>query len=212
MGYGSSSNLSPLAPPFTVDRSVSNPLVDLTEPVSTYGVSMNNTSLHNWVSSSTNPSNSAHDYFSNPNPEFEPLVSGTQYIYSPSSLSAANYTSQHHHVPPVNAKAPSHLTSFVKGNAYYHSYVSPAIAEERNPVVSHQSGYDLLSSARVPVSSGESSVDAYAQGAQHSVLPWGGLWEGMPAWQQSNPEGVFCSNNTVAKQGILVLYFAFFYN
>lgn len=71
MGYGSSSpsssNLSALAPPFTVDRSIPKPVVDLTDTA--YGIAFDHSS-HDWLG--PQPPTPSPDHFSSTNmKEFE---------------------------------------------------------------------------------------------------------------------------------------------
>ncbi|XP_037496651.1 uncharacterized protein LOC105640811 isoform X2 [Jatropha curcas] len=200
-GYGgasspSSSNLSALAPPFTVDRSVpksgSNPLVDLTEP--TYAVTFNS-SLHNWVGA--HPPSSRLDYFSISNSEFDSVPSSNAYGYSSSTA----------HVPPLNpCVSVSASTNLLEVKPYYPSYVSPAIGSDGSLGVSHHSGYDLLSTTHVATPNG-SSNDDYIQslsGMEH-LAQWSGLWEGLVDWQQSEQvqlERSFSSNENFIDQGL----------
>ncbi|KAL5738850.1 hypothetical protein ACOSP7_031611 [Xanthoceras sorbifolium] len=102
----SSSNLSPLAPPFTVDRSVPKPLVDLTEPPL------------NWLNT--------HSL------SFESVPSSNPYGYSFSSPSS-HMPSLNNNSIPVTSTDSAFLyggqttpdSSFVEAKPYYPSYVSP---------------------------------------------------------------------------------------
>ncbi|XP_058010080.1 uncharacterized protein LOC110656432 isoform X3 [Hevea brasiliensis] len=208
-GYGggsspSPSNLSALAPPFTVDRSVpkpgSNPLVDLTEPA--YAVTFN-PSLQNWLG--PHPPNSRPDYFSISNPEFDSVPSSNAYRFSSSNA----------HVPAFDASVSASTdtilygqgsTSLLEAKPYYPSYVSPTICSDGPLGLSHHSGYDLLTTSHVATSNG-SSHDDYTQnlsGLEH-VAQWGGLWEGLADWQQSEQvqlDASFCPNEKFINQGL----------
>ncbi|KAF2299551.1 hypothetical protein GH714_032513 [Hevea brasiliensis] len=208
-GYGggsspSPSNLSALAPPFTVDRSVpkpgSNPLVDLTEPA--YAVTFN-PSLQNWLG--PHPPNSRPDYFSITNPEFDSVPSSNAYRFSSSNA----------HVPAFDASVSASTdtilygqgsTSLLEAKPYYPSYVSPTICSDGPLGLSHHSGYDLLTTSHVATSNG-SSHDDYTQnlsGLEH-VAQWGGLWEGLADWQQSEQvqlDASFCPNEKFINQGL----------
>ena len=115
MGFGSfgnggssssSSNLSALAPPFTVDRPVSkplsNPLVNFTE--STYAAPFNS-SLHNWVHPQSPVSRP--DYFSNPNS----AVDSVQATGVPPSNAYRYTVSQPVNSPVVHLPPLSHIVS-----------------------------------------------------------------------------------------------------
>ncbi|ESR54509.1 hypothetical protein CICLE_v10018632mg [Citrus x clementina] len=103
----SSSNLSALAPPFTVDRSVSKPLVDLTEPplnwLNTHPLNFDSVHSSNAYGYSFNPPSTAHI----PPPENPiPITSASSFLYGQSSDA----------IPSAN---------LVEANPYYPSYVSP---------------------------------------------------------------------------------------
>ncbi|KAG5229470.1 Plant peroxidase [Salix suchowensis] len=179
----SSSNLSASAPPFTVDRSVAKPLLDLTEP--TYPVSLNS-SLHSWVTSNSHISNSRPDLFPIPSLEFDsvpsPLAFGTPRLF-PNAI----------YEPPSS-------------EPYYpSSYVSPAIAIDDSLKILNQSGYELLSASHVGTSNG-STRDDYSQslvGLEHTTQ-WSGLWEGVSDWHQSKKlqlDGSFCAKENFINQG-----------
>jgi hypothetical protein len=207
----SSSNLSPLAPPFTVDRSVAIPLLDLTEP--TYPVSLN-PSLHNWATSNSHIPNSRPDLFPLPNLEFDSIPSPNVFGYSSAT---PQVTSKNH--PLVLASTDAVLygqsnPSLVEAVPYYpSSYVSPAIGSDGHLKIPHQSGYELLSNSYVGTSNG-SSHDDYTQsslGLEHATQ-WSGLWEGVTDWNQSKKlqlDGGFCEKENFINQGILVSLFCF---
>ncbi|XP_061956017.1 uncharacterized protein LOC133677896 isoform X1 [Populus nigra] len=199
----SSSNLSPLAPPFTVDRSVAKPLLDLTEP--TYPVRLN-PSLHNWATSNSHIPNSRPDLFPIPNLEFDSIPSPNVFGYSSPT---PQVTSKNH--PLVLASTDAVLygqsnPSLVEAVPYYpSSYVSPAIGSDGHLKIPHQSGYELLSNSYVGTSNG-SSHDDYTQsslGLEHATQ-WSGLWEGVTDWNQSKKlqlDGGFCEKENFINQG-----------
>ncbi|XP_015576084.2 uncharacterized protein LOC8283697 isoform X1 [Ricinus communis] len=180
-GYGGgSSNLSALAPPFTVDRSVPKPLVDLTEPTSYHH------SLHNWV----NPHQPEFDYFFIQKPE---LDSNSYNRYSASSN------------PHVSVSTDSVLygqsgVTGLEAKPYYPStYISPAIGNDCSlGGVPHHSDYGLLSASRVSTSIGSS--EDYTQSLSGQ---WSGMWDGLTDWLQSEQvqlDGSFCSKETYMNQ------------
>ncbi|WCJ27574.1 hypothetical protein M5689_009305 [Euphorbia peplus] len=197
MGHGSnafggssspspSSNLSALAPPFTVDRSIpkfgSNPLVDLSE-TSTYGLTFNHP-LHNWLAPQS------------------PLESDSNgYRYS---------SSVDHVAPPLNNPLVPDTdlygqssNNLLEAKPYYPSYVSKAIA---NCSPLDMPGYDMLSTSQVPTTNNSVHED-YTQslsGLDRSTH-WSGLWEGLPDWQQARPsplDGSFYSKDNYFNQGL----------
>ena len=204
----SSSNLSASAPPFTVDRSVAKPLLDLTEP--TYPVSLNS-SLHSWVTSNSHISKSRPDLFPIPSLEFDSAP-------SPIAFGCPSPTSQMPSMshPLVSASTDAVLygqgnPSIVEAEPYYpSSYVSPAIAIDDSLKILNQSGYELLSAPHVGTSNG-STRDDYSQslvGLEHTPQ-WSGLWEGVTGWHQSKKmqlDGVFCAKENFINQGLLFLF------
>ncbi|XP_065861462.1 uncharacterized protein [Euphorbia lathyris] len=208
-GYGgsspsSSSNLSALAPPFTVDRSIpksgSNSLVDLTE--TTYGLTFNHL-LHNWLG--PQPPNSRPDCFSSTKMEFDSVPSSNAYRYS-SSIE---------HVSPLNPLVSASTDTDLYGQnsynlleakPYYPSYVSNAIGNCSPLDIPRNSGYDLLSTSKVPTTNNSVHED-YTQsfsGLEHSAH-WSGLWEGLTDWQQARPSQLdesFYSKENYFNQGL----------
>ncbi|KAK9292627.1 hypothetical protein L1049_020602 [Liquidambar formosana] len=201
-GSSSSSNLSALAPPFTVDRSVpkpnSNPVVQFNEPP--YAAPFNS-SLHNSHSPTSVP-----NYFTNPNPEVDLMPSPNVHRY----LASPSINSPNAHMPPLNPVATnaysfaqysdSVTTSLGEAKPYYPSYVSPAI-HSNNPLVGrNEPGYDLLSTSCVE-SLNVSSRDDYTQslsGLEYSS-PWGGFWNGLAdleSGRRTEFDGSFCSKET----------------
>ncbi|KAG5233628.1 Plant peroxidase [Salix suchowensis] len=192
----SSSNLSPLAPPFTVDRSVAKPLLDLSEP--TYPVSLN-PSIHNWVSCNSHTPNSRNDLFPIPNLEFDSIQSPNVFGYSSPT---PQVPSKSHPLALASADAVLYgqsNPSLVEAGPYYpSSYVSPAIGSDGPLKIPHQSGYELLS-------------NSYSLGLEHATQ-WSGLWEGVTDWNQSKKlqlDGGFCEEQNFINQGILVSLFCF---
>ncbi|KAJ6677444.1 hypothetical protein OIU85_010594 [Salix viminalis] len=199
----SSSNLSASAPPFTVDRSVAKPLLDLTEP--TYPVSLNS-SLHSWATSNSHISNSRPDLFPIPSLEFDSVPSPLAFG-SPSPPSQMPSMSH----PLVSASTDAVLygqgnPSIVEAEPYYpSSYVSPAIAIDDSLKILNQSSYELLSASHVGTSNG-STRDDYSQslvGLEHTTQ-WSGLWEGVSDWHQRKKlqlDGSFCAKENFINQG-----------
>uniref|UniRef100_A0A6N2LMT2 Uncharacterized protein n=1 Tax=Salix viminalis TaxID=40686 RepID=A0A6N2LMT2_SALVM len=200
----SSSNLSPLAPPFTVDRSVAKPLLDLTEP--TYPVSLN-PSIHNWVSCNSHTPNSRTDLFPIPNLEFDSIQSPNVFGYSSPT---PQVPSKSHPLALASTDAVLYgqsNPSLVEAGPYYpSSYVSPAIGSDGPLKIPHQSGYELLSNSYVGTCNG-SSHDDYTQsslGLEHATQ-WSGLWEGVTDWNQSKKlqlDGGFCEEQNFINQGV----------
>ncbi|KAF3432725.1 hypothetical protein FNV43_RR23827 [Rhamnella rubrinervis] len=188
----SSSNLSALAPPFTVDRSVpkpvSSPLVDLTEPP--YAAPLNS-SPHNWVPN-LSPSQM---------PKFLtnlPCVDGYKFE-RPRTIESSNT-----HLPPLNTVAPSAAnafslgqcsdsvgTSFVEAKPYYPSYLSPAMHNDSPMVIPDQTTYDWSSTSNVATLDGSFHNDFTQRpsGSKYSSQ-WGGLWNGFNDWDQGKLQEV----------------------
>ncbi|XP_059628920.1 uncharacterized protein LOC132271534 isoform X2 [Cornus florida] len=188
----SSSNLSALAPPFTVDRSnpkpMSNPLVNFTEPP--YAVPFNSSSQYwsNSYSSASRP-----DFFSNVNPEVDSIrttcvasvtsfgFSGSQSINSPS----ANWS-------PLNPSAKDAIdvsylrysgdipTSLVESKPFYPPYVSPVVDHDTPLLALNEPSFDLLPMSHVVPSDVPSQVDYTRSLSGLEYTPhWGGIWNGL---------------------------------
>ena len=226
MGYGSyghgvssssSSNLSALAPPFTVDRSVSkpilNPLVDLSD--SPYGVSLNS-SLHNWLPS--HYPNSRTGFFSDQSSEFDPLPSSDGFRYP----GFEDIKSPNTQFPPGNPIAPAPADAFLYGqcsdgverslleaNTYYPTYVPPATQDPSPSVDPDGTSYDWFSSSHVPALDGSSHND-YAQSSSDYTALWGESWSRFGDWEhgkQVELDGSFCSKvSSVAGSSIYKNY------
>lgn len=201
----SPSNLSALAPPFTVDRPVSKPLSNPLGnfPESTYAAPFNS-SLHNWVhpqSSSPRP-----DYFSNANPGVESVQAASvlpsnAYRYSipqPANASGVHLPPLNHivsgvaHLPSMSSIAPTGTdgfsfgqcsdrmkTSLVEAEPYYPPYVAPAIEDISPLVVLNEPNFDLLSTPHAAPLNGSSSLDDYTpsmSGLEYSM--WRRVWNG----------------------------------
>lgn len=160
-GLSSASNLSPLAPPFTVDRT--NPKFDL-KPISnfsetnTYGVPFS--SLHNWQyphSSASGP-----EYHSNY--ESEPI----------------NPPSVHWAPPNTNTTDPTNNPFSYSGDPkqYYPTY--QVVDDNVSSVGLNEANYELLSSSGLVPVVGSSQVD-YSQGLSSLGFapPRGGYWNGL---------------------------------
>lgn len=223
MGYGSyghggfssssSSNLSALAPPFTVSpKPNSSPLVDLTEP--SYGVPLNS-SLHNWLPS--HYPNSGPGFFSNHNSEFNPMASSNAFSYP--GLQAIEPPNTH--LPPANpiasASADAFLggqcsggvaTSLVEDKRYYPTYAPPAIQDHGPLVAPDETSYDSFSSSRAATFDGSSNND-YIPGLGYTA-DWGESWNRLGDWEHGKrvehegicPKGIYKNN---MNQGISTL-------
>ncbi|XP_038891692.1 uncharacterized protein LOC120081084 [Benincasa hispida] len=166
VGNGASSssfsNLSHLAPPFTLDRSVtrpfSSPLVDMTEP--SFGVGAGvplNSTLHNWLPSTTKTSGL--DFFSSSTPEFDWLsfATGSKYprlqpMMEPSDkheplLGSLTVSSTD---PSVSGESSAGLTTSIgKEKPYYPSYASTSCNKAVPVVIFDQPTYDWPSNSHV---------------------------------------------------------------
>lgn len=187
-GGPSSSNLSPLAPPFTVDRSNpkanpnsnTNPLATFTEPTP-YGVPFSS-SLHNWHYSQ--PSVSRPDFVS----DFESEVNsvrttslplGNDYCYLGSE--SINPPSTQWAPPNPSVSNTTNPFSYLGGaNQYYPPYGSQVVDDNSSLVGVNEVGYDLLSTAGIVPMVGSSQVD-YTQGLSTVEFPppWGSFWNGL---------------------------------
>ncbi|XP_021909339.1 uncharacterized protein LOC110823283 [Carica papaya] len=170
----SSSNLSPLAPPFfAVDWSVQNPL---SFKLAGYGVPPFNPSLNssrrNWMSSRV----------SNPFPEFD-TVPPNSYRYS------AAHRTPPPHAPPMSPyvsastdvfsygtqRSNAMASDFTDAKPYYPSYVPTTFP----------GFYDALSPPNIPFFKGLSNNDSTPSFA---TLPhtgsWSGIWNGLPGLEQ----------------------------
>lgn len=188
-GYGgnggfpssSSSNLSPLAPPFTVNRSNSkaniNSLSNFTETPQPCGVPFSS-SLHNWQYSHSPPQGT--DYISYCGSENDSLrttsvVSANDYSYLGSEL--VNPPSVHWAPPNPNTTDPV-SDPFSYGGAtkqYYAPYVSQAIDDNVSLAGLNEANIDLLSTSGIVPMVGTSQVDY----SQDLSPPWGGYWNGL---------------------------------
>lgn len=207
MGYGSygygglppssSSNLSALAPPFTVtSKPNSSPLVDVTE--APYGVNLSS-SLHNWLSS--NYSNSGPGFFSSHNSEFNPLPSTT--AFSPAGLPDIKpYCA---HVPPVPVASDSAdaffyghcsdatVSSLPEDVRCFPKYPSPAIQDHGPLVAPDETKYDCFSSSNI-ATMGSSSNNDDSRSSLAYPADWGEWWNRLGDWEHAKPvepEGSF---------------------
>lgn len=206
-GYGgpylsssSSSSLSALAPPFTVERPVPKPissplvesftpLVEVTEPP--YAAPLNS-SLHNWLPS--HPPGTGSNFFANPTPAFDPGSSSNAYRYA--GLPTIDSSSTN--LPPMNTVTTASsnaftydqgldvaATSFVEAKPYYPSYLSPTIRGNSSLVAPDQPSYDWLSTSQFAPLDGSSHKE-YTQRPSSSTYTaqWGGSWNGLAEWEQ----------------------------
>nr|XP_011470171.1 PREDICTED: uncharacterized protein LOC101301835 isoform X2 [Fragaria vesca subsp. vesca] len=206
-GYGgpylsssSSSSLSALAPPFTVERPVpkpiSSPLVESFTPLvevteQPYAAPPNST-LHNWLPPHS-PS-SVPNFFTNPPPAFDSVPSSNAYRYA--GLPTVDSFSTN--LPPMNSVSmPSSnafsydqrldvaATSFVEAKPYYPSYLSPTIHGDNPVVPPDQPSYDWLSTSQFAPLDGSSHKE-YTQRPSSSkyTAQWGSSWNGPAEWEQ----------------------------
>lgn len=190
----SSSNLSALAPPFTIDRSPTTgymPLVDLLEQTSKTGPLNNSSSLHNWLPPRS-PTSEA-NFFSDPNLELNSVVSSPNNPYNYASLS----TQLPHLSTTVSASADAFTYAQSGDNVakpYYPSYLSPPARKDGSLVIPDQSSYDWLSSCSHVAAAtldGSSNKD-YSQRSSdlEYTAQWGGLWNGFSEWKPGK-QGLF---------------------
>ncbi|KAJ7959446.1 Peroxidase [Quillaja saponaria] len=184
-GYSlSSSNLSPLAPPFSVDRSNfdSNlgPYMDYTEPPY---------APHN--REPTCPPAFGHDLFRSPVTELESMPFSKGYGYS--SLKGLDSPSTHLNYNSATSAdtilysqcLDSMRTSAVGATPYYPSYISPVIHNDSPTVPYNPASYDWTSTFQFATSDG-SSHGEYAKNTLDSkpTAQWGGSWSGLAEWNQ----------------------------
>ncbi|XP_043715670.1 uncharacterized protein LOC122664051 isoform X2 [Telopea speciosissima] len=212
MGFGSfghgssasSSNLSPLAQPFTVDRSLPkpnlNPLVPLGEDPYSYSY---RPAFDNWLH--LHPHTSLPDSFSSPN-----SYSESDSIHVPNLSRVSNHghygsqsiTSFGTHMKPKTAtssvvsfpydqqQSDSIRTTFVEAKPYYPQYPSAAIHDETSPVVLNESACDMLS-----VSNFAPLDENYHTGYTGSFSvgymdQWSGFCDGLPDEEQGRRKGL----------------------
>ncbi|XP_022945387.1 uncharacterized protein LOC111449638 isoform X2 [Cucurbita moschata] len=181
------SNLSPLAPPFTLDRSVtkplSTPLVDITEPEPEpeFGVGVGvplNPLQHNWLPSTSKTS--AHDF------DWLPFSTGSGYPRSQAMMDPS-----HNHGPLLgrltitstdlssyHGSSDGVTTSMGKPKPYYPSYAATSSNKAGPTVIVDQPSYDWLSNSHVVTfegppctdfSRGSSASERSTEEASHSV-------------------------------------------
>ncbi|KAF5442636.1 hypothetical protein F2P56_035275 [Juglans regia] len=159
----SSSNLSALAPPFTVvTKPIVSSLGDWTE--FSYGVPLSS-SLHNWLPSDY--PDSGLGLYSNHGTEYDPIHSSDAYDYGASHDIHSPYT----HLSSVNPIAPVSVdgvaTSNVEAQLYYPSYIPLPIEDHDPMVVPDETSYDLSSSSHVVTLDGSSSKNDHTQSGCH---------------------------------------------
>ncbi|XP_023541621.1 uncharacterized protein LOC111801731 isoform X1 [Cucurbita pepo subsp. pepo] len=183
------SNLSPLAPPFTLDRSVtkplSTPLVDITEPEPEpeFGVGVGvgvplNPLQHNWLPSTSKTS--AHDF------DWLPFSTGSGYPRSQAMMDPS-----HNHGPLLgrltitstdlssyHGSSDGVTTSMGKPKPYYPSYAATSSNKAGPTAIVDQPSYDWLSNSHVvkfkgppctDFSRGSSASERSTKEASHSV-------------------------------------------
>ncbi|KAL6972206.1 hypothetical protein U1Q18_031894, partial [Sarracenia purpurea var. burkii] len=185
MGFGSfgngglsspPSNLSALAPPFTVDRSNpkpnSNPLAHLSEPP--YAVPYHS-SFHNWQYSQSSASRP--DLYSTLGSEVDSILTTCLPLANDNPSSASySVSSPSSHTPPLNP------SNHVAAKPYYPQFVSPVIDDD---VTLNESCYDLSSTSHVAPLDGFFQVD-YAQNSSGlEYMPqWGNFWNRLADGEQ----------------------------
>jgi hypothetical protein len=207
MGFGTysnggssspSSNLSALAPPFSVDRSNSkpniNPSVNFSEPP--YALPFHS-SFPSWQYSH-HPSASRPDFYPNHRSEVDSIRTTCQ----PSSdVPNPNYSAASN----PNFDAASDSFSFLQysseipskhggDKAYYPSFVSPVIEDDVPLVAINEPSYDLLSTSRAPLD-GPMQVDY----SDLEYMPqWDSSWNRLSDLEQGKRvglDGSFCSED-----------------
>ncbi|KAJ4950950.1 hypothetical protein NE237_027782 [Protea cynaroides] len=207
MGFGSfshgssssSSNLSPLAQPFAVDRSISKPnlkpLVPFTEDSYSYSFGP---SFDNWLH--LHPPTSVADPFSNTSSYSE--LDSTHASNLPCASNYGNYGSQSissygTHLKPNAATSSvgsfpydlrqleSIRTTLVEAKPYYPQYSLSACQDGSNPVVLNDSGCDMLSaSSFTPLD--ETYQTGYTQNFSGGyTAQWSGFSDGLPDEEQA---------------------------
>ncbi|XP_017258863.1 uncharacterized protein LOC108227963 [Daucus carota subsp. sativus] len=188
----SSSNLSPLAPPFSVDRSKSktntNPLSNFAENSQSYGVPLGSSSLNWQYPQSSQPGVDYISYCStsseNDSLQATSLPSANDYSYLGSELN--NLPSVHWASPNPNTMDPkSNMFSYGGGSKqYYGPYVSQAVDDNASLVGLDEANgnHDLLSTSGLVPMVGSSQVDC-SQGLSslECQSSWGGYWNGLSA-------------------------------
>ncbi|XP_038708885.1 uncharacterized protein LOC120003837 isoform X2 [Tripterygium wilfordii] len=178
----SSSNLSALAPSFTVDQFLpkltSTPLLDLTQPPYTAPVYP---SVHDWMASQHTPY-SRPDLFTNPSSAFDSTPSSYPYTY-PGSQVYDTFSAYANSLYPASSNAllfDQGSTISIEAKPHYPSYGSPEIHNYSPSVSHHLHSYDLLSAS--PVGNMDRH-DHYAQSlpkTKFMQVPFrDGSWEGL---------------------------------
>ncbi|PSS32932.1 Sickle tail protein [Actinidia chinensis var. chinensis] len=199
----SSSNLSALAPPFTVDRSNpkpnSNPLANFTEPP--YAVPFHS-AFPNWQYS--HPSASRPDLFYNMESELDSIrTTGLPTANDYGYLGSLSVSSPSAHMPPLSPNVSSATDRFtflqyssaipsncVEPKEYYPPLVPPVVDDAIPLVALNEPSYDLLSTSRVGPLGGTSQVD-YTQslsGLEYTP-PWGSFWNRLADEEQGKRVG-----------------------
>ncbi|KAL7003754.1 hypothetical protein U1Q18_004900 [Sarracenia purpurea var. burkii] len=208
----SSSSLSALAPPFTVDRSNkpnSNPRVHITG--SPYAVPFHYP-FNNWQYSHS--SSSRPDLFSNLDLEL-----GSIPTTGLPSISDYGYSSSHpvsslsSHMPPLDPNANAGTDAFtflqfssctpsvcVESKPYCPPLVSPVVDDAISLVALNEHSYDLLSNSCVTALGETSQVDytRSLSGLEYTP-PWGSFWYGLADGElgkQGEVDGSFYSEDT----------------
>ncbi|PSS04510.1 Secreted beta-glucosidase adg3 precursor [Actinidia chinensis var. chinensis] len=204
----SSSNLSALAPPFTVDRfnpkPNSNPLANFTEPP--YAVPFHS-SFPNWQYS--HPSASRPDLFYNIESEFDSirttgLPTANDYGYLGSHSVSSSNAPMPSLSPNVSTAADRftflQYSSAIPNNCVepkeYYPPLSPVVDDAIPLVTLNEPSYDLLSPSHVGPLCGTSQVDytRSLSGLEYTP-PWSGIWNRLADEEQGKRvgrDGNFC--------------------
>ncbi|XP_057463373.1 uncharacterized protein LOC130753369 isoform X3 [Actinidia eriantha] len=205
----SSSNLSALAPPFTVDRfnpkPNSNPLANFTEPP--YAVPFHS-SFPNWQYS--HPSASRPDLFYNIESEFDSirttyLPTANDYGYLGSHSVSSSNAPMPSLIPNVSSAADRFTflqyssaipSNCVEPKEYYPPLVPPVVDDAIPLMTLNEPSYDLLSPTHVGPLGGTSQVDytRSLSGLEYTP-PWSGIWNRLADEEQGKQvgrDGNFC--------------------
>ncbi|XP_038684272.1 uncharacterized protein LOC119984416 isoform X2 [Tripterygium wilfordii] len=186
----SSSNLSALAPSFTVDQFLpkpnSGPPLDLTRSPSTSPVYP---SMHDWVASHYTPY-SRSDPFTNPSSPFDSTPSSDPYAYPGTQVYDLSSAYAHSLYPASPGALLFNKGSTIPSEAkpHYPSYVPPE-THNYSPFVSHHLHiYDLPSASSVGNMNGHDHCAQSLPNTKFMQVPFpDGSWEGLVDLNQGEP-------------------------
>ncbi|KAJ4954902.1 hypothetical protein NE237_011685 [Protea cynaroides] len=196
----SSSNLSPLAQPFIVDRSVPkpnlNPLVPFAEDPYSYSYQP---TFDNWLH--LHPPIYVPDSFSCPNSYSEsdsihaPIVSndgyyGSQPISSFGTHIKPKTTSSVGSFPYDQQQSESIRSTLVEAKPYYRQYPSAAIHDDTSPVVLNDSACDMLSASNFAPLDGTYQTRYTGSFPAGYTDQWSGFCDGLPGEEQGRRKGL----------------------